>query len=172
VIDLEYKGHDLVLEAMSNLKKKGIDFNYIIAGKGDSKRLNDLAIKLGVRNNVVFLGLIDHSEIEIFFEKIDIYVQPSRVEGLPRAVVEAMSFGCACIGSSSGGIPELLDEEAIFNSGSVESLTHKLKYFNNSEILISQSQINFEKSKNYSFDSLEKKRKAFYDKFLMSIDEK
>jgi glycosyltransferase involved in cell wall biosynthesis len=168
-IDVKYKGHDLVLNAIKKLKEKSLNIKYYIAGKGNPQRLIDLAKNLGVTDNIVFLGLLDHSQINSFFEKIDIYVQPSRQEGLPRAVVEAMNFGCACIGSSAGGIPELLHKDVIFKSDSVSSLINKITLFNNPEIFMEQSQINFENAGKYKFIHLEEKRKEFYDDFLKSI---
>ena len=48
---------------------------------------------------------------------VDIYIQPSRQEGLPRALIEAMSRGCPAFGSTAGGIPELLSPECLHQPG-------------------------------------------------------
>jgi len=170
-INIRYKGHDLVLKAISELKKKGLKFKYFCAGNGSSERLSNLAEKLGVRDSVEFVGLLDHSEINDLLLKLDIYVQPSRQEGLPRAVVEAMNCGCACIGSSVGGIPELLDDKVIFETDDLNGLIEKLTQYDNQEIFVEQSQKNFETAKKYGYDYLNAKRHSFYDSFLDSISE-
>lgn len=54
-----------------------------------------------------------------FLDTVDIYIQPSKQEGLPRSVVEAMSRGCLCVGSRIAGIPELLSTKYLFNAGNV-----------------------------------------------------
>jgi len=50
-------------------------------------------------------------------DDVDIYIQPSRQEGLPRALIEAMSRGCPAVGSTAGGIPELLSPECLHQPG-------------------------------------------------------
>jgi glycosyltransferase involved in cell wall biosynthesis len=59
-----------------------------------------------------------------------IYVQPSFEEALGLALQEAMFYGCACIGSRVGGIPELIDAGRtglLFEPGNVAQLTHALE---------------------------------------------
>ncbi|WP_163381069.1 glycosyltransferase family 4 protein [Cyclobacterium sp. SYSU L10401] len=172
VVDLPYKGHDIVLKAIKRLKKSGFELDYKIAGNGDFSQLSMLIERYELQNNVHYIGVLDHKEVFNFLRDIDVYVQPSRTEGMPRALIEAMSMGCACIGSNAGGIPELLQEEAIFPSKNVKALVEKLKAFNNKNLLIEQCKVNFIRAKDYQFYKLEQKRHAFYDTFLNSIDGK
>ena len=61
---------------------------------------------------------------------MDIFVNSSRTESFPNALLEAMACGCAPIGSKVGGIPELIDHGRsglIFESGSVEDLSAQLE---------------------------------------------
>jgi glycosyltransferase involved in cell wall biosynthesis len=57
----------------------------------------------------------------------DLFVLPSRTEGLPRAMIEAMARGLPCIGSSVGGIPELLDVDELVAPGDVHGLAAKIQ---------------------------------------------
>ena len=57
----------------------------------------------------------------------DIYIQPSLQEGLPRAVVEAMSTALPCIGFNTGGIPELLEPEYIVKLKNVDGIVQRIK---------------------------------------------
>jgi glycosyltransferase involved in cell wall biosynthesis len=58
-----------------------------------------------------------------FLDSIHLYVHPSRTEGLPRVVIEAMSRGRLALGSNVGGIPELLNKKYIHKSGDVNKLS-------------------------------------------------
>lgn len=172
VVNLDYKGHKYVLMAMVDLLQQGYDVYYNIVGGGDNTTLVNLVKKLGLIDCVSFAGKLPHEEVFKVLEKTDIYIQPSETEGLPRALVEAMSRGCVCIGSDAGGIPELLDENAIFKSKNVSDLTAKIKDILTQENLVIHSKKNFEHAKEFSYEKLEMKRHAFYDKFLKSINEK
>lgn len=172
VVNLAYKGQQYVLKAMSSLIFQGYDLFYIIVGGGDNSQLKCLANKLGLQDRVVFLGKIAHNEIFKVLEETDLYIQPSETEGMPRSLIEAMSRGCACIGSNAGGIPELLDKSVIFKSKNVESLKSTIKSLLIKEKMVEHSIKNFEQAKNFEFEVLDSKRKVFYDKFLKSLNEK
>ena len=106
-----------------------------------------------------------------FFDTLDIYVQPSKTEGLPRALVEAMSRGCLCMGSKAGGIPELLESNYVFNKGCVKGIVEILK--NVSEVSLNKQAIrNFEEAKKYDSDFLKEQRRQFILKFKNSLNSK
>ena len=60
-------------------------------------------------------------------DQVDIYIQPSLTEGLPRGLLEAMSRGCPAIASRVGGIPELLGNSCLHRPGDAEGLARLLK---------------------------------------------
>ena len=123
-VDVAYKGHEYVLKAMANMNVSPGQMQYWLIGGGDQSRLTRLAAKLGLTNNVVFLGALPHDKVlEVLEDSVDIYVQPSRLEGMPRAVLEAMSVGCPVVASRVGGIPELLSEHNTFEAGDIAALT-------------------------------------------------
>ena len=164
-IDVKYKGQEYVIKAIAKLKNEGYNIEYQLVGGGKKERLEKLVTKLGVKDNVKFLGSKSHDEVFDWLYNIDIYIQPSKQEGLPRALVEAMSMACPCIGSNTGGIPELLQQNFIFKKGKYKDLITLLKNFD-TESRIEQAKTNFEKSKEYSKENLDKKRLEFYSKVL------
>lgn len=107
------KGLEYTLEALSLLKKKGIDFNYTIIGEGvERERLMFAAYQLGIKNNVTFAGKLPPSEVKKYMEQATLYVQYSIQEGFCNAVLEAQAMGLLCIVSDAEGLSEnVLDEQ-------------------------------------------------------------
>ena len=167
--DVEYKGQQYVIEAISKASNKNFNFKYEPVGKGSGKRLAKLIESLNISDKVTLKGQLKHNEIFDYFDEIDIYIQPSKQEGLPRAVVEAMSRACPVLGSKTGGIPELIDEEYIFGKGDVEQIVNCLNSLDKIK-LKKMAKSNFEKSKEYSTNKMNKARLDFYLEFKKSYD--
>jgi len=164
-LDVPYKGQVDVIKALGLLKKKGIFFKYKLVGQGNLLAIQK-AIKLhDVEDLVQIIGPVPHGDVFSFLQNIDLYIQPSKQEGLPRVIVEAMSTACPCLGSHVGGIPELIDSEALFKPGSVDEIVSKLEAIN-PKWLQEKAEINFMMAKRYDTHLLDAKREAFYDKFL------
>ena len=164
-IDVLYKGQADVIKAIYQLRKKNIYYIYKIIGQGNPTRLQKLIDELELNDLVEIVGPLPHNEVFHQLEKTDIYIQPSKQEGLPRAVIEAMSLGCPVIGTDAGGIPELIQSECVYPKGDIPQLTKKLSIVNE-DFLLKQAKANFEKSKEFQNSFLEEKRTAFYDEFL------
>ena len=141
---------------------------YHLIGNGDINRLKEIAETAGVSSQVIFHGAIPHSKVLDFFDDIDVYVQPSKQEGLPRALVEAMSRGCLCVGSRIAGIPELLEPEYLFKKGSVNEIINILRKVT-PESLVSQAKRNFDKAKEYDVNVLNNRRTKFISEFRDSF---
>jgi glycosyltransferase involved in cell wall biosynthesis len=162
-VNVNYKGQRFIIEAIALLKKCGIEnVEYEIAGSGDPTNLIELSKKLGVENHIHLVGSIPHDKIFKWFDSIDVYVQPSLQEGLPRAVVEAMSRALPCLGTSTGGIPELIPREYICkNHGNISgAFASLIKRLDNSE-LEKMANRNFEFSKKYDSKLINTKRISF-----------
>ncbi len=172
-IDVKYKGQRFVIKMLSKLKKKGItNYRYQLVGKGDNTKLKNLAKKLRVENQVEFLGAMPHDRIFDWLKSLDIYVQPSLQEGLPRAVIEAMSMGLPCICLKTGGMPELVEQKYICSKkGDIaKTLMKKVLFMSDKEEMIKCAKVNFEKATGYEKELLDKKRIDFYKEFAQSIN--
>jgi glycosyltransferase involved in cell wall biosynthesis len=88
---------------------------------------------------------------------------PSRAEGLPGAMLEAMARGCPCLGSRVGGIPELLAEEDLLPIGDAQALAGKMNQVaRDGERLQRMSARNLERAREFRPEALEKARREFY----------
>ena len=164
-MDVRYKGQEYVIRAIAEMAKCGIYYEYHLIGGGDITYLRNLAIQLNVLNQVIFYGSVPHDQIAGLLDDTDIYIQPSKQEGLPRALVEAMSRACPALGSRIAGIPELLDKNCVFKKGNVGEICKKLLSFT-VESMKYYAIRNYEEAKNYEFSLLEKKRNRFIDDFF------
>ena len=168
-VDVRYKGQEYVIEAIAELKKAGIEVEYRLAGSGMGELLRKKAKELNVEDRVKFCGLLDRVEINKFYDSLDIYVQPSLAEGMPRAVIEAMSKGCYCIGTDAGGIPELVGLENCFEKRNVSDIVRKvLQYY---EADMKKNCIDsLNRSRNFTAEVLKQKREKFYNDFKNCVD--
>jgi glycosyltransferase involved in cell wall biosynthesis len=164
-VNVRYKGQEYVIKAISKLNKEGYNFEYHLVGGGDNSYLRSVAEKYNVVDKVKFLGSLPHDKVFEYLDDIDIYIQPSKQEGLPRALVEAMSRGCPVLGSKTGGIPELLNDKFIFRKGSVEDIVTLIKKMNQ-EKMKEEAIRSFQKAKEYDSSVLDKKRMEFYQDFI------
>ena len=164
-VNIKFKGQEYVIRAMASLKAEGIYFDYYLAGGGDSTRLNSLASKLGVEQQVHFLGAVPKNKMSDFYDSLDIYIHPSLAEGLPRVLIEAERRALPSCGANAAGTPELLDEDFVFEKQNVESICSVLKKFT-IDVMKKQAQINFERSMEYSLSILDERRKVFYSEVL------
>lgn len=163
----KYKGQQNIIRALNTLKNKGYELEYQLVGGGDSSYLKDIAKKYNTYENVKFIGTLTHDKVFEWLDTIDIYIQPSLTEGLPRALVEALSRGCPAIGSDAGGIPELLGKENIYPKKSYKGFVDIFENVNiNREKL---AKINFEKAKEYEKNKLENKRTEFFNLYKQSV---
>lgn len=122
------KGIQTAVAALEALRKGQLELCYHVLGPGDSSPWKALAERHGVADLVSFDGVRPAGAgVRQWLGTIDIHLQPSFQEGLPRATVEAMSRGAACIGSTCGGIPELLPPERLHEPGDVTALAQRIR---------------------------------------------
>ena len=165
-----YKGQQFVIEALAKLKAQGnTNFEYHLAGSGDDETLRKLAKELGVEDQVIFEGRLAHEQMFPFLDEMDLYIQPSLQEGLPRAVMEAMSRGLPALGAKTGGIPELLGAEYIFPRKGVDAIARMLTAITTEE-MERMAERNFERAKDYQKETLDKRRYALYSTFAKAAE--
>ncbi len=170
-VNVRYKGQQYIIQALGELKKQGIDhFEYQLVGGGNQAFLKSVSEKYDVLDQIKFLGTMPHNKVFEWLETIDIYTQPSRQEGLPRALIEAMSKAVPAFGARTAGIPELLENQFIFSNTrkNIDEIIEILKSFDK-ETMINQSKRNFEESKKYDKNVIEERRREFFEEFRNSL---
>ncbi|MEM2772329.1 MAG: glycosyltransferase family 4 protein [Candidatus Pacearchaeota archaeon] len=102
-----HKGIDYLIEAFA-LVEKQFDIKLKLAGLGDLDLYKEKAKKLGIKN-IEFLGSVDNDKMPEIMGKAKIFVLPTVTrEGHPKALIEAMACGCACIATDVPGNKELI----------------------------------------------------------------
>jgi glycosyltransferase involved in cell wall biosynthesis len=160
-----YKGPDVLLRAFARAIRSEPGLTLTVVGEGQYRReLEALGHQLGIGGQVVFAGqLRQGSEVAAALDRADLFVLPSRQEGVPRAMIEAMSRGLPCIGTTVGGIPELLDPDAMVPPNEVEQLAQKIvDVVRRPEWLAAQSAQNLSRAGMFLNEHLDVRRRRFY----------
>lgn len=159
-----YKGPDVLLRAGALCRHRGLDLEIVMAGDGRcAEAMKELAKRLGIGDRTTFAGQLPFGKpILDLLDSMDLFVMPSRAEGLPRALLEAMARGCPCIGSDVGGIPELLPREDLVPAGDAEALGEKiLEVGRDSRRLRQMAEHNLQSARKFSPELLQETRRAF-----------
>ena len=160
-----YKAHDVLLQAVAIAVQRGLDVQLAIIGDGQHlPEMKQLAQDLGISGRVEFLGQLPFGDA--IFAELDrshMFVMPSRQEGLPRALVEAMARALPCVGTTVGGIPELLRPEEMVPADNADALAAKfVEILPDCNRMRALSKINLEVAGAFSESSLRERRLAFY----------
>lgn len=160
-----YKAPDVLIEAVGQCVRDGLNLHLVLVGEGKFRKvLEEKVAELGLGGQVHFRGHLAQPELVVSeLDQADLFVLPSRSEGLPRAMVEAMARALPCIGSTVGGIPELLPAEDLVPPGDAHALAHKIKeVFTNPNRMHRMALRNLEKAGEFSEEKLQTQRRQFY----------
>ncbi len=163
-LDRLYKAPEVHLAAVARCRRRGIHLRFSIAGEGRQRPgLERLARQLGISDIVRFPGrLAPGAAVESFLDSLDLFLQASRTEGLPRSLVEAMNRGLPAIGSTAGGIPELLKPEWLVEPGSAAALGALIeRALSDPQNLERASALNLETAAQYNPRRLAGRRRSF-----------
>ncbi|MDP3629817.1 MAG: glycosyltransferase [Actinomycetota bacterium] len=114
------KGIDLLLEAFFSLLDADSADRLILVGEGPlrgwiEQRISDVTVREGrpdPAQRVTLTGRLHQHDLALWMAAADVFVLPSRTEGLGLVLLEAMACGTPCVASRVGGIPEVLDAPA------------------------------------------------------------
>lgn len=127
---------DRIARSLALLKREGCVFKWICVGGGeDLEKLKALSHSLGLDGNVHFTGSLTQSDIRKLYSKTsaNVFVQASEYEGVPLAIMEAMSASIPVVATRVGGVPEIVQDGEngllIDKNFSDEELAHAIRFF-------------------------------------------
>lgn len=163
-LDVGFKGQQFVISALPALPF----VEYYMIGGGDESRLLHLAQRLNVADRVHFVGKMNRAKVLEFMDTMDVYIQVSLQEGLPRSVAEAMSRAMPVIGSATGGIPEMIEKEYVTRRKSVADIIEIVQHMTKEDML-KQARRNFEKARDYQFANVNNKVNSFFSRIKQAM---
>lgn len=111
----KYKGYDIVIKCLPELKKNFPTIRYIIAGKYDVQekaRLDELIKELGLEENVILTGYLAEKSLLEYYQSADLFIMPSRKEGFGIVFLEALICGLPVMaGNQDGSVDALKNGE-------------------------------------------------------------
>lgn len=166
-MDSYRKGQHILIETVKILKDKGYSIELRLIGEGKKKEeFEQLAKRLGLEKEVLFLGKI--SSRETLFQQLkesDIFLLPSKLEGLPRVIIEALSASLPVIASDVNGNSELVQSELLVQEFKASNYSEKIQeLIENPGFYNDISKENYKKALDYLPDKLDLKRRLFFEK--------
>ncbi|MEM0174052.1 MAG: glycosyltransferase family 4 protein, partial [Sulfolobaceae archaeon] len=133
------KSQDVVIKAVKNL-----DVKLLIVGNGSFtsktlghdkssvwlRKLYNLSKELGIENKVVFTGYVEHETLQALYQRSNVVILPSKVEGFGLTICEAWTYGKPVVVSDGAGVSELVIEGGngyTFKRGDHKDLEEKIK---------------------------------------------
>lgn len=162
-----HKAVDVQIDALAACVRGGLDARLVVVGGGRLRgELEARAAAAGVGERVEFRGQLPAGPaVRAVMDEADLFLMPSRTEGLPRALIEAMARALPCIGSAVGGIPELLPPEDLVPPGDAAALAEKIgRVAGDPGRMAEMSRRNLETAGEYRDSVLSERRAAFYSK--------
>jgi glycosyltransferase involved in cell wall biosynthesis len=170
-----HKGLDTLLEALARTRATGSDCVLKVVGEGDPTSWRSMARELGLSSSVEFVGSLPGSAaVREWLQGIDLFVLPSKGgEGLPRALIEAMSCGCLAYATDVGGVSELLPASCLIRPGGSVRLAEKITdVLQRPQLLVDAVTQNAGVAAQYSADILESVRREFFGRLARQARER
>lgn len=162
------KGTDIIIQALEKLKKKGIIVNVSFAGDdwdNSTRKILNYAKEHGIDGQVSCPGFLSRQQLDDFLNNADLFVLPTKAEGLPRVIIEAISKGLPTITTPASGNPELISSDYLVPFYDVDTLAKKIeRLVRDKEEYKRVSNLNYQHSLKFEGSILQGKRDEFYNK--------
>ena len=161
----ENKGIRTILRALNELDGR---YSVEVVGGGDPLPFLAETEALGLKDRVRFPGYCaDQKALKQWLKKVDVYVQPSLSEGLPRSLIEAMAMGCPSVASNIAGIPELLPPEYLIEVNDHKMLAEMIRSLTERpEVALAAAEENFNKVRGFGRSVRDAKMDAFFGRIV------
>jgi glycosyltransferase involved in cell wall biosynthesis len=129
----EHKGCPELLDALAEVRSSGVEATLTLVGKemheGEEALLRRHMDALGLDAAVIFAGVASREVLGSFYAASDVFCLPSRAEGLPMALLEAMAFALPVVATPVGAIPDVVvsgETGLLVEPGSAGDLAHAI----------------------------------------------
>jgi glycosyltransferase involved in cell wall biosynthesis len=161
------KGIDILVDAFHQIPNRNLQLT-IAGAEGDAFEL------LSRDGRIVYVGKINHIELNRFYQQSDVLILPSRLDGFGMVVTEAMATGTPVIVSTHTGVKDLIKHNYngwIFPDGQVEELKNAmLNVYENRKQLNDYGKAAAETVKEFTWDKYKKNIQEFYSTLLSEIN--
>ena len=123
------KSPDVLLRASGEVLKRFPQTRIIFGGDGEVEKNKRLAEELDIAGRCEFRGWVTGNEREALFERAALYCLPSKNEGLPMSMLEAMARGIPAVVTPVGGVPQVIEDGVngfLVNVDDIETLSKRL----------------------------------------------
>ena len=164
-LEMPYKGIDTLIEALPMLVRAGLEAHLVHLGDGRCRPdLERLVRQRRLGGRVAFAGAVPPgAAVRLFLDDADLFVLPSRTEGLPRALIEAMARALPAVGTNVGGTPELLDQAHLVPPDDPVALAYAITALvADPAAFAAASKRNLARARSYAAETLARRRTDFY----------
>lgn len=105
------KGIYDLIDIMPDIKDQFPEVRLSIGGDGEIRQLQKIIHEKKLEEQVKYIGWVTDTAKEEYFRRATIYLLPSYNECLPMGLLEAMSYKCASVTTTVGGIPEVIKQD-------------------------------------------------------------
>lgn len=124
------KGVDVLIDAMGHLHRARVPFRGVCIGHGPLRHKLIAQIKLlGLTGHVQLLPPCSQPQLAGWYRAADLFVLPSRSEGMPNVLLEAAACGTPFVATRVGGVAEVSDPAALVPAGDPEALAGRIRQF-------------------------------------------
>lgn len=164
----EQKNYSLLFELLAEIDND--NWRLLLIGSGEEREsLVQLARKLNIDNNIIFLG--QRNDIHKIMQLSDLFVLSSRWEGFPYVIIEALANGLPVLSTDVGGIHEAITEN---ETGFLFKIDEKSKYVETLNMLLANKELRMSLSancikvftENYTINNMHKKTDEIYHSLI------
>jgi UDP-glucose:(heptosyl)LPS alpha-1,3-glucosyltransferase len=173
-MNFDIKGLDFLIRALSRLKTlhPSERFKLLVVGKGNEKKYGMMAEKLGIKDHVIFTGIMPREYLERIYVASDIFSMLSRFDTFGMAALEAMAASLPVIVSDNVGAKDIVKHGingfVVEERTDIDATSEKIGLLLNREVRIRMGEAAYETAMNNSWEAVARKYKSIYDEIIVN----
>jgi glycosyltransferase involved in cell wall biosynthesis len=175
-MNFDIKGLDFLIRALSRLKTRHPSerFKLLVVGKGNEKKYGTMAENLGIKDHVIFTGIMPREHLERIYAASDVFSMLSKFDTFGMAALEAMAASLPVIVSSNVGAKDLIRQGVngyvTDSKDSTDEIADKIKSMLE-EVQTRMARNAFNTAAGHTWDEVTKKVAGIYEDLLSKIQQ-